>query len=69
MSRHEQRYPTRDERQAMCGMAVTLNGKPAKVSGVNLDFARVTDKATGLSCEWAWPTVRRIIERGGKFQS
>lgn len=47
----------------------TLNGNPAVVSGYNLDFAKVTDLITGLSAEWAWPTVERILNNGGNFKS
>lgn len=50
------------------GMRVTLNGKPARVSGYRLDFARVTD-AAGLSAEWSWSAVERILAKGGAFHA
>ena len=62
-------YPTLEQRQELCAARVTLDGKPAAVSGYRLDFARVTDRKTGLSAEWAWPTVARIVARGGAFSS
>lgn len=60
---------TREERQQLCEARVTLNGRPAYVSGTQRDFARVTDRGTGLSCEWAWETAALVISRGGKFKS
>lgn len=60
---------TRDERLTLCGAVVTLNGQRAKISGALRDFAVVTDHKTGLSAEWAWPTVARIVANGGAFKS
>ena len=64
---------TYDERQAMVDYsnkgAVTLNDKQAYISGVRNDFATIwTD--CGLTYEWSWKTVKRIInEKGGAFHS
>lgn len=60
-----------DERRALCGLThLTLNGKPAKLSGALLKWPIITDLETGLSCEFAWVTVYNIIEnRDGKFFS
>jgi len=61
---------TKDDRYALCATAVTLNDRPARITGARLDFARVTDVATGLSAEWAWPTVAHIVRDGkGRFYS
>jgi hypothetical protein len=57
------------DRYALIDARVTLNGNPARISGARLDFARVTDTVTGLSCEWAWETVERIVANGGAFKS
>lgn len=58
------------DRYKLIATPVTLNGNPAKISGAKLDFAVVTDMTTGLSAEWAWPTVEHIVtNRGGEFQS
>ena len=62
-------YPTKDERIALCSTDVTLNGKPAGVSGYGMPFAHVTDRQTGLSAEWAWETVALVVSRGGRFQT
>lgn len=56
-------------RLALCEKSVTLNGKPARVSGASKPFATVTDTATGLSAEWSWEAVERIVNRGGRFQA
>lgn len=60
---------TDDERRALCDARVTLNGEPAKIAGTSLPFATVTTLATGLGCQWAWPTVARIVANGGRFTS
>lgn len=57
------------KRQAFCSAEVTLNGNRAKVSGIRNRFATVTDLVTHLSCEFAWETVERIVERDGKFKT
>jgi hypothetical protein len=48
---------------------VTLNGLPAKVGGVNNRFATVTQLKSGLSAEWSWDAVERVISKGGDFKS
>jgi hypothetical protein len=58
-----------DTRRELCGARVTLNGEPAMISGASRDFANVTQLGTGLSCEWAWSTVARIVAKGGEFKS
>lgn len=62
-------HPDRDQRQTLCAAQVTLNGQPARVSGALRDFARVTDTRTGLSAEWSWAAVARVVAKGGAFQS
>lgn len=57
------------ERLAFTQAAVTLNGRPARIRGARLPFALVVDSETGLGCEWAWPTVERIVASGGNFRS
>lgn len=57
-------------RRKLVGASVTLNGQPARVSGVQNQFANVTQLGTGLSCEFAWETVEHIINhRSGHFES
>jgi hypothetical protein len=60
---------TYDERYALCGGGVTLNGQPATVTGAQHAFAMVRDVRSGLGCEWAWETVARIRANGGAFKS
>jgi hypothetical protein len=48
---------------------VTLDGKPAVISGYKMPFATVTQLSTGLSAEWSWEAVERIVTKGGDFQS
>lgn len=56
-------------RLALAEKPVTLNGKPAKVSGIRKPFATVTQLGTGLSAEWSWEAVERVVNRDGKFKS
>ena len=58
-----------EERQALCAAEVTLNGERAKVSGAQRAFARVTQIASGLSAEWSWGAVARVVAAGGGFRS
>lgn len=59
---------TRAEREALCAVKVTLNGRPARISGSGCAFARVTG-TDRLGCEFAWETVALIVSRGGRFES
>lgn len=56
-------------RRILTEMPCTLNGQPARIWGINQPFARVEDKATGLSAEFAWDTVHRVLSNGGRFKS
>lgn len=57
------------QRAALCEARVTLNGRPARISGYKNEFATVTQAGTRLSAEWAWVTVARIVAAGGAFES
>lgn len=62
-----------EERWAMVHNAPTrptLNGRPAVVTGFGSRFATVSDTLTGLSAEWSWETVERVMSnRFGAFKS
>jgi hypothetical protein len=60
---------TLDEKRALCDAKVTLDGKRAKVQGACRDFPRVTMLRSGLSVEFCWATVARVVARGGNFRS
>jgi hypothetical protein len=60
---------TREDRQQMCSAEVTLNGEPARITGSGTAYARVTQKRTGLGCEFAWATAKRVLANGGHFKS
>lgn len=47
----------------------TLDGKPATVAGMYLDYARIATLDGKQSIEYAWPTVQRVMESGGNFRS
>ena len=61
------KYITREQRYDLIDTHVTLNGKPAKISGAMMEYAMVSTLDGSLSFEWAWVTVARIVAAGGKF--
>ena len=56
-------------RRLLAEMSCTLNGRPARIWDINDPFAKVEDKETGMSVEFAWPTVHRVLSNGGRFKS
>lgn len=62
-----QTVPVEVRKSLVQARGVTLDGRPAVISGWRNSFARVTQTATGLSAEWAWSTVERIVAKHGKF--
>lgn len=60
-------HPTLVERKSFCELTVTLNGFPAKITGYNKPFARVTQIASGLGAEWSWEAVRLICSTSRNF--
>lgn len=61
---------TTEQKYELIAAHVTLDGKPAKISGARQQFATVaTLNASGAAVEFAWTTVARIVVAGGKFKS
>jgi len=60
---------SQDERYELTQARVTLNGERAVICGARHDVATVRAISSGLGCEWAWPTVARIVANGGAFKS
>lgn len=60
---------TLQEKRELCQAHVFLDDKPARIVGARLDFATVYQTPNGQTYEWAWETVARIIENGGRFYS
>lgn len=57
-----------DERRELASRKVTLNGEPAAICGVSLDFPRIVQLRSGLSVEFSWPTVQLIVNtKNGRF--
>lgn len=50
-------------------MKITLDGKPATIGGRLLNFAIVGTVDGSQKYEWAWETVQKILNDGGKFTS
>ena len=61
-------YLTYDAKLELCQVRVTLNGKPAGITGALNDFGTIYD-FDGRSFDWAWPTIASIVARGGDFRS
>lgn len=64
-------YVTTAEREELMAKPVTLNGRPALISGRLAPFAmvRTNDGNRAYVGEWAWATVRHVIEEsGGAFK-
>ena len=57
---------THEDRVALCNASVTLDGKPAIISGTKLKFPTIHNKA-GQAGQWSWPAVQRIVKDGGRF--
>ena len=57
------------DRHALVLSTVTLNGNSARVSGIRNDVATVRDATTGVSAEFAWPTVESVVMAGGAFNA
>ena len=51
------------------GAECTLDGHRARVRGKLCDFAKVGQCPSGPEYDFAWPTVARVMENGGKFKS
>jgi len=63
-------YITQAERQSLTETRVTLDGKPAIILGARRDYATVAQIPDGLSYEWCWETVKRVVEtKNGEFKS
>ena len=61
-------YKSIDERRKLIVATVTLNGKPAKISGVYNDVATVwLIESPAVSADFGWSTVGRIVAHGGDF--
>jgi hypothetical protein len=67
-----------DDRRAVIEYAreigATLDGHPAAISGVSLDFAAVSTlpksgKGPRYSVEWAWQSAAHVLLNGGRFES
>ena len=69
--RHARPEPvTRAEFDALQDKALTLNGKPARVTGRTLRFARVYQiDAPTVSAEFCWETVLGTADNGGAFHT
>lgn len=57
------------DRSTLIWAEVTLNGEPARIVGRKHRFATVVQSTTGLSAQWSWEAAKRIVQRGGEFQS
>lgn len=63
--------PEEDRRELVWSRApITLDGEPALITGWRNEFATVSRRdGKGGRVEFAWSTVKRIVDAGGKFES
>jgi hypothetical protein len=61
-------YVPENRRRELCAGRVTINGRPATISGVQQKFALVRSLDGHYCAEWAWTTTERIVAQGGDFQ-
>lgn len=47
---------------------VTLDGKPAIITGRLCEFATVVTLDRSISAEWTWLAAHRIVHQGGRFR-
>lgn len=63
-------YVPIEERRTLIMHEVTLNGVRASIGGVNNDFATVRQMPSGLGVDFAWITVKHIIDNhNGEFNA
>lgn len=62
----EQRLADIDRRRELCKMPATLNGKPAKISGLYDQSATVWVKL-GDAAHYDWRFAEQVIAAGGNF--
>ncbi len=67
VTNHEMSVPYKTRKELMSNQ-VTLNGNLATISGGKMKFAVIRD-FNGLAHEWAWETVKNIVESGGEFKA
>lgn len=58
---------TMEEKQGFLNIPVTLDGEPAKIVGISKEFGTVRSRKQ--SVEFAWATIKRIVDRDAKFKS
>ena len=59
-----------EERRELIEHEVTLNGVRAVISGAKNDFATVAQLPDGLRADFAWVTVKHVIEHSnGEFNA
>lgn len=65
MNRLDVAYPGKE----YVGKDCTLNGERASIYGTKLEFAKVRSFESPLVGEWAWETVKHIMEdNNGEFK-
>jgi len=55
-------------REALINEAVTLDGRPARIAGKNLQFPKVA-MLGGPAYQYSWAAVLAVVQRGGTFYS
>lgn len=65
-----EQFPLGERRELADTNGLTIDGSPAIVIGVRLDYPSVLNLETAAATEFAWPTIARVIEQSeGAFSS
>ena len=62
------RTDTYEARRDICAVHVTLNGKPATISGALVNHGTVSSLDGELSAQWSWPAIERIVNTNKQFK-
>jgi hypothetical protein len=63
-------YVPIERRRELMNADVMLNDQHAVIRGYNNDFATITQLPDGLSAEFAWATVERVVKHSdGRFRA
>lgn len=54
------------ERELLSRQKITLDGDDARIIGLRLEYAIVRSQKQEVV--FSWPTVKRVIEKGGRFK-
>jgi hypothetical protein len=58
-----------ERRRELSTQLVTLDGSPARIIGIQRDFALVVSLDGRTEAEWSWQSAALVCESGGQFRT